>query len=65
MPQAPDELRAKWDDDRAIKYLEKRGYKLTKHWTWILPTPNHQITDEEDSAIAYLVFEWDFGGIEK
>jgi len=63
MPQASDELRAKWDDSSAIEYLEKRGYKLTKNWTWKLPSVGHKITEEESSAIGYLVSEWDFAGV--
>lgn len=66
MPQASDELRAKWGDDQtATKYLTDRGWKLSeKHkWHWVKPTPDHVVTPDEDSALDYMCYEWDFGGI--
>jgi len=67
MPQAPDCLRAKWPgrDREATEYLENQGYILTQEWTWRLPTPFHKPTKREWSAIDYLVFEWDYAGLEK
>lgn len=69
MPTAPEFLRRQWmteesaGDDRAMDYLKKKGYYLTSEWLWIKPSPNHVVTREENSAIAFLVLEWDFGGI--
>lgn len=65
MPQASDELRKKWngpDDTTAIKYLESRGYKLTRGWDWELPEGQNKPTDEELSAIEFMFQEWDYGG---
>ena len=63
MPQAPEELRAEWGDDKAIRFLEAAGYVLTRNWEWELPSPGHVPTAKELSAISYLFHEWDFGGI--
>ena len=69
MPTASPELRAIWHDHpdggdfAAQAFLRERGFKLTRGWQWIKPTPNHQITQEEMNAIDYLVYEWDFDGV--
>lgn len=64
MPQASDELRAKWPggDSEACRYLEGRGYKLRSDWQWDVT----DVTDELErdvSAIQYLIDEWDYGGL--
>lgn len=66
MPQATDELAAEWPgmDEEAINYLQAQGYKLTRRYEWKPPTPEHEPTDREVSAIVYLMDEWDFGGLE-
>lgn len=64
MSQASDELRARWHDDwKACGFLSKRGYKLTEDWGWKKPSPSHQPTEEEQSAVLYLIMEWDYCGI--
>lgn len=64
MTKASHELPDRWEDDAtACNFLEQCGYKLLQSWYWRKPTPNHKITDDEWSAIYYLVSEWDFGGI--
>jgi hypothetical protein len=67
MPQASDEQRTEWgiDDAPVIAFLENRGYKLTRQWTWVLPTPDHHPTEKEISAICFLIDEWDFGGLDR
>jgi hypothetical protein len=71
MPQASEEQRKEWGgalgigEDKAEEYLLSRGYKLTPGWLWILPTPEHKVTDEERGAIGFLVDEWDYGGYVK
>ena len=64
MPQAPDYLRDKWGIDcgPVIIYLKARGFKLTRDWWWIVPE-NYTPSDDEYSAIDFLIMEWDFGGI--
>lgn len=63
MPSGPSELHAKWKDDgKAIAYLESRGFKLTENFEWEQPA-GHTYTEEDDSALAYLIYEWDYGGI--
>lgn len=61
MPQASDELRAKWgiDPDKAMGYLTARGFKYSFQlfeWTY----PDRPITDEENSALDFLFQEWDY-----
>jgi hypothetical protein len=71
MPSGPPELHEKFcaladdgmsGDSAAMRFLEGRGFKLTRQWTWV-PPENHTITEEENEAIYYLIAEWDFGGI--
>lgn len=65
MPQAGDEQRAVWGIDSAfaVSFLEARGYVLTDHWSWRLPPGQEEPCDDEWSAIAFLVDEWDYGAI--
>ncbi len=70
MPSSSDFLRTKWADSEgnitdavAQKYLEDKGFILTEKWFWKLPNPNYHITDDDFSAIQYLIEEWDFGGL--
>ena len=50
-------------DSNAIKYLETRGYRLTRDFFWERPVPHRPETEEEASAIGYLFAEWDYGGV--
>lgn len=62
MPQSTPERRAKWkDSETAIEFLRERGYVLHEDWTWT--TESNTQTDEELDAIAYLIEEYDFGGL--
>lgn len=64
MPQASVRLRRRWHNDgNACRYLENRGYRLLSNWQWVRPLPPRPFQDEEESAIRYLIEEWDFGGI--
>lgn len=63
MPSGPSELHEKWqDDNKACKYLQDRGYRLTREWQWNLPHSQYKPTKEEMEAMYYLVVEWDYGG---
>lgn len=64
MPQATDELRAKfpgWEPE-ASDHLYSRGFKMTPDFSWIMPE-GHEMSERDWDAIDYLFFEWDFGGI--
>lgn len=71
MPSGPPELHEKWRKHgpyegglaNAVKYLEDRGFKLNRNWTWT--APDRFLSTEESMAIDYLILEWDFGGIER
>ena len=72
MPQASDEDRAKWGghqgvgEDKAMKHLEGRGYKLLRSWYW-RPPPGvtlETMSLDDYEAMKFLVDEWDFGGLE-
>ena len=66
MPQGPAHLHEKWQSDsNACKYLENRGYTLTRGYEWKLPSAEHKPSAEELEAMNYLVWEWDFGGLEE
>jgi hypothetical protein len=67
VPQASDELRARWGEQvggNPIAFLTDRGFLLTREFTWVLPAGRTEVDEDEASAITYLVDEWDFGGIE-
>lgn len=72
MPSGPPELHEEWcnrsptgdGDFEAMRYLRKRGYKLTDKWFWVAPSRYHTPSAKENSAINYLMWEWDFGGVE-
>lgn len=66
MPQASEELRARWDgpdDSTALKHLHSAGYKLTREWAWKAPAGKTPTADDL-SAIQFLIDEWDFDGLE-
>lgn len=52
-------------DNACIKFLESRGFTLTKQWQWIKPVPSHTERKEETQCIVFLIEEWDFGDIIK
>ncbi len=70
MPQASDEdraLMAKWFGDEIgceapSEFLQSRGYKLNRDWTWTKPTPSHSVSAEEKACIFFLIDEWDYDG---
>lgn len=65
MPQASEDLCKRWNgpsEHMAIKHLKGAGYLLTAEWEWLCPkgrTP----TEEDQSAILFLIQEWDYGGL--
>lgn len=57
MPQASEELRAKFEDDYAARLvLEGAGWTCDAGW-WSMPT--HEPSEGEWEAITYLIHEWD------
>lgn len=67
-PQASDDLRDRWDgpsDEKALAFLRERGYTLVPGFEWRLPTPDHEPTEEELSAMQFMVDEWYYGWIEE
>ena len=71
LPSGPPELHEFWSnynqeqyaDTNAQEYLRSQGYHLTDGWEWVRPSPTHEPTELEYSAIDYLIMEWDWGGI--
>ena len=66
MPQATEEQRKRWNgpgDETALAFLKERGYTLRRDWLWDKPSQDHQPTEDEVSAICFLIDEWDMGGI--
>lgn len=73
MPSGPAGLHEKWQnagpfygygDSNALDYLAQRGLKLptTRGWengTFYIPA-SRKLTEEEESALDYLVMEWDY-----
>jgi hypothetical protein len=70
MPQASDEDRAKWGgyggvgEDKAISFLLAAGYTLTRQSTWLKPSPDHIVTEDESGAMWFLIEEWDYAGLD-
>lgn len=63
MPSGPPELRAKWGDDlAAIEHLESRGFKHAAGFCWLQPE-GHVYSQDDHSALDYLVLEWDWGDV--
>lgn len=72
MPTATPELKAIWEKENAgdgevaaCLYLENRGWVLDKEWLWHPPSKDHTVAPQEIRAIAYLIQEWDYGGLWK
>lgn len=74
MPSGPPELHEFWSnfnehgyaDTNAKRYLVSQGYKEgdgENRWEWFRPSLDHEPTELEISAINYLMWEWDWGGI--
>lgn len=67
MPSTTPERLRRWGgeggvgEDKAIRYLRRRGYVLTRTWFWI-PPYDHEPTYKELDAMRFLIEEWDFGG---
>lgn len=60
MPSGPIELHRKWGDDGTAWEALKANYK--EHRGIIYPkVAGYEPTDEEDSAIRYMIMEWDYG----
>ena len=64
MPQTSPERAARWPggDAEAIAFLNHRGYVLEHDGTWRMKKVG-EADDREMDAIAYLIEEWDFGGL--
>ena len=58
MPQAPNELRAKFEDDRVAWDVLKDNF--IDHRGLIKPKPGYVPNDRDFEAIDYLVLEWDY-----
>lgn len=67
MPETDAERKARWPggDSQAIAFLQGKGYRLKKNFSWEKPTRFHSVTQEESDAIWYLIEEWDYSGIEQ
>lgn len=73
MPQATDELRARWGgddgigDDKAIRHLLRKGFRFPDGIAYGLITPPvggyDWDADTEDTwgAVEFLCDEWDYG----
>ncbi len=61
MPQATDELRARWDieDGPVWAYLKAKGFAEDR-FVILRPSLEHELTDAETSAISFLIQEWDW-----
>lgn len=58
MPQAPEHLRASWNDFSA--WLQLRPNFVERSGV-ILKKPGYKPTEDDFSAIDYLFLEWDYG----
>ena len=60
MPSGPIELHEKWQcpsialEHLALNFIDDRGVIRPR-------VSGYQMTQEEESAVEYLCFEWDFG----
>jgi len=64
MPQASDELRARWGGDggigpeKAEDFLKSRNVRISDRFIIYLP---RNADEDERTAAAFLCDEWDFG----
>lgn len=59
MPSGPAHLHERWGDDGAAwDFLASRGFAHVK--SVIQPKDNHELDLDEQSAIEYLILEWDW-----
>lgn len=74
MPSASLELQQEWQreadeqghgmpDHAARDYLRLGGYREVRNGYYAKPTPAYNPTKKEWSAIYYLIYEWDYGGL--
>ena len=67
MPQASEELRARWDgpsDELAMAYLTARGFNCDNdYYVFVAPFPEEEMLEADWSAIDFMVNEWDYGGV--
>lgn len=59
-PQSSDAARASWDLETARDFLLKRQWTVDAKNFWHRPHVDHEPSDEEQSALDYLFFEWDY-----
>lgn len=68
MPQASSELRERWGgaagvgEDKAVAYLERQGWCLSRDWLWYRDDGRDPTLTEWD-AMRFLIDEWDYGGV--
>lgn len=71
MPQASEEMAAKWGGyegigpEKAEAYLQARDFILTKWWSWLLPYSGYEMTRDESEAMRFLIDEWDYEGLDE
>jgi hypothetical protein len=66
--QATKALHDKWNwdgegDVRASAFLKAAGYYLRSDFHWTMPDPLHVPSEDELSAVTFMMQEWDYGGI--
>lgn len=59
MLSTTQEQQARWTETQAHDFLESRGYRQDRSFTWRLPHSGYRMTDREADAVGYLIFEWD------
>lgn len=59
MPQAPKELSDKWNESTAFTQITE-NFKISRDGI-IYPINGYSPTEEDYSAIDYLILEWDYG----
>lgn len=50
-------------DAQAIEHLKRRGFKMTRGWSWRHPDTAHHCSARDIDAVVYLFEEWDFCGL--
>ena len=53
-----------WSGDaEAVDFLVSQGFDYTNRCDWILPAPDHRLTDREEAAVNYLRLEHEWGTV--
>jgi hypothetical protein len=52
-------------DKGPTEFLLSRGYELLPNWEWLMPSPDHVMSEKEYLCVLFMQDEWDYGWIKE